>query len=85
MGLYKNVKQVSFMIFRTGSVLIVGKCDENILMLIYDYLKNLFRVEYIKICQKNSNIDFNEINKNKLEKDKKKKIRRKNILVTCLP
>jgi hypothetical protein len=85
MGLYKNVKQVSFMIFRTGSVLIVGKCDENILMLIYDYLKNLFRVEYIKICQKNSNIDFNEINKNKLEKDKKKKIRRKHILVTCLP
>ena len=84
MELYKNVKQVSFMIFRTGSVLIVGKCDENILMLIYDFLKNIFRVEYTKICQKNSNIDFNELNKSKLEKDKKKKIRRKNILITSL-
>lgn len=84
MELYKNVKQVSFMIFRTGSVLIVGKCDENILMLIYDFLKNIFRVEFTKICQKNSTIDFNEINKSKLEKDKKKKIRRKNILITSL-
>jgi hypothetical protein len=84
MELYKNVKQVSFMIFRTGSVLIVGKCDENILILIYDFLKNIFRVEYTKICQKNSNIDFNEVNKSKLEKEKKKKIRRKNILITSL-
>ena len=84
MELYKNVKQVSFMIFRTGSVLIVGKCDEDILMLIYDFLKNIFRVEYTKICQKNSNIDFNEVNKSKLEKDKKKKIRRKNIFITSL-
>ena len=84
MELYKNVKQVSFMIFRTGSVLIVGKCDENILMLIYEFLKKIFRAEYTKICQKNSNIDFNELNKSKLEKDKKKKIRRKNILVTSL-
>ena len=84
MELYKNVKQVSFMIFRTGSVLIVGKCDENVLMLIYDFLKKIFRAEYTKICQKNSNIDFNELNKSKFEKDKKKKIRRKNILITSL-
>jgi citrate lyase synthetase len=28
-----NVK-VSFMVFRTGSVLIVGKCDENVLLII---------------------------------------------------
>jgi hypothetical protein len=84
MELYKNVKQVSFMIFRTGSVLIVGKCDENILMLIYDFLKKIFTADYTKICQKNSNIDFNELNKSKLEKDKKKKIRRKNILITSL-
>jgi len=38
-SLYKNVKEVSFMIFRTGSVLIVGRCDENVLMIIYEFLK----------------------------------------------
>jgi hypothetical protein len=80
--LYQNVKQVSFMIFRTGSVLIVGKCDENVLMLIYEFLKNIFKIEYTKICQKNSNFDLNEINKLKIDKEKKKKIRKKNILVT---
>ena len=81
-NLYQNVKQVSFMIFRTGSVLIVGKCDENVLMLIYEFLKNIFKIEYTKICQKNSNFDLNEINKLKIDKEKKKKIRKKNILVT---
>ena len=34
------------MIFRTGSILIVRKCDENILKNIYDYLVNLLTVEY---------------------------------------
>jgi len=83
MEMYKNVKQISFMIFRTGSVLIVGKCDENVLLLIYDFLKNIFKNEYIKICQKNSNIDMNEINQMKImNKDKKKKIRRKNIIIS---
>ena len=80
--LYQNVRQVSFMIFRTGSGLIGGKCDENVLMLIYEFLKNIFKVEYTKICQKNSNFDLNEINKLKIDKEKKKKIRKKNILVT---
>ena len=83
MEMYKNVKQISFMIFRTGSVLIVGKCDENVLLLIYDFLKNIFKNEYVKICQKNSNIDMNEINQMKImNKDKKKKIRRKNIIIS---
>jgi hypothetical protein len=51
-------------------------------MLIYEFLKNIFKVEYTKICQKNSNFDLNEINKLKIDKEKKKKIRKKNILVT---
>ena len=50
--LYKNVKEVSFMIFRTGSVLIVGRCDENVLLIIYDYLKVILHNEYKNICQK---------------------------------
>jgi hypothetical protein len=48
---YQNVKTISFMIFRTGSVLIVGKCDEDVLYIIYDYLKDIFKNEYSKICQ----------------------------------
>jgi hypothetical protein len=73
-NIYKNVKEVSFMIFRTGSVLIVGRCDENVLMIIYDFLKVILINEYKNICQKHvKTIDDN--------KDKKKKIRRKNILI----
>jgi hypothetical protein len=34
--------KVSFMIFRTGSVLIVGKCSEEILYNIYKFLCNIF-------------------------------------------
>ena len=48
---YNNVKMISFMIFRTGSVLIVGKCDEDVLYIIYDYLKDIFKNEYSQIFQ----------------------------------
>lgn len=40
---------VSFMIFRTGSILIVGKCDENVLYHIYGFIKNMLEKEYYKI------------------------------------
>ena len=69
---YNNITQVSFMIFRTGSVLIVGMCDENILHDIYHFLKSLLKAEFKYICQK---IIIN----NGENKDKKKKIRRKTI------
>jgi len=74
--LYKNIKEVSFMIFRTGSVLIVGKCHEDVLMIIYNFLKNILRDEYRNICQKNIKIN-NEIK----DSDKKKKLHRKNIFI----
>jgi hypothetical protein len=73
--LYKNIKEVSFMIFRTGSVLIVGKCDENVLFIIYEFLKVILVNEYSNICQQNINTN------NGIIKDKKKKIRRKNIII----
>ena len=73
-NLYKDVKEVSFMIFRTGSVLIVGKCDENVLFIIYDFLKIILNNEYKNICQK-------VIKHNDTIKDKKKKLRRKNITI----
>ena len=76
--LYTNIKEVSFMIFRTGSVLIVGRCDENVLMIIYEFLKIILNNEYKNICQKIiKNSDETEI----VVKDKKKKIRRKNITI----
>lgn len=76
--LYKNVKEVSFMIFRTGSVLIVGKCDENVLLIIYDFLKIILNNEYNIICQKNIK---NEQQNCITNKDKKKKNRKKNIII----
>jgi len=74
----KNVKKVSFMIFRTGSVLIVGKCDENVLMVIYNFLKVILNDEYPNICQ---NIKSGEGETLFPLKNKSKKIRRKNIVI----
>jgi len=73
--LYTNVKEVSFMIFRTGSVLIVGRCDEEVLMIIYEFLKVILHNEYRNICQKNIKIADDA------DKNKKKKVRRKNVLI----
>ena len=63
--------KISFMIFRTGSVLIVGNCDENILNIIYKYLKKIIYDEYDKI--------FIKIN-NDEKKKSNKKVRKKTIL-----
>ena len=75
--LYANVQEVSFMIFRTGSVLIVGRCDENVLFIIYDFLKIILNNEFKNICQKNIKTD----EASEYAKDKKKKVRRKNITI----
>jgi hypothetical protein len=61
------------MIFRTGSVLIVGNCDENILNIIYQFLKKIIFQEYDNI--------FIKIN-NDEKKNANKKIRKKTILFT---
>jgi len=75
--LYKNIQEVSFMIFRTGSVLIVGKCDENVLIVIYEFLKIILNNEYNNIRQ-NLPGDSEKIVS---LKDKTKKIRRKTIMI----
>ena len=67
-----NITEVSFMIFRTGSVLIVGKCGESLLTEIYDFLTKLLKTEFHKICQRL--IDADDI---ALKDKKSKKIRRK--------
>jgi len=63
-----KTKKVSFMIFRTGSVLIVGKCSEDKLFEIYEYIKKILMDEYNEIFIKN--IDNNNIplKQNKIKK-----------------
>jgi TATA-box binding protein (TBP) (component of TFIID and TFIIIB) len=60
--------EISFMIFRTGSVLIVGKCENEDLYIIYDFIKNIFETEFMNVYE-----DDNETKDNK-NKQKMKKI-----------
>ena len=55
-----NSNKVSFMIFRTGSVLIVGKCTEIILKEIFDFIKKMLHDNYHDI---NIGIPENNIKK----------------------
>ena len=61
--------EISFMIFRTGSVLIVGHCSEDVLEIIYTYLKQIFKTEYKTINQGN-------ILEKKPKKSKSKRIKK---------
>ena len=67
------VIKVSFMIFRTGSVLIVGKCTEELLYQIYDFLCDIFVKEYHEI-KWNSNEPFATKIKDKVRKLRKKTV-----------
>ena len=66
----ENITEISFMIFRTGSVLISGRCQEYMLNECYKHLRDIFIVECKHICQK-------IIVLGDLAKDKKKKPRKK--------
>jgi len=74
---HKAMREVSFMVFRTGSVLIVGKCNECELREIYAFIKIVLQDEYLNICQPHQGT----INHNEPKKPKKKKVRRKDIIV----
>jgi hypothetical protein len=41
--------EISFMIFRTGSVLSVGKCNEDVLREIYEFIRTMLETEYMEI------------------------------------
>jgi len=69
-----NKNTISYMIFRTGSILIVGKTDEETLYKIYDFIKQLLIDEYFNIAISN---DINN-NVKKTRKVKKKIILVKN-------
>lgn len=45
--------EISFMIFRTGSCLIVGNCTEKILRFVFEFIKNVLQDEYNTIVSPN--------------------------------
>jgi hypothetical protein len=77
------------MIFRTGSVLIVGKCSEEILYTIYNFLKALLEEEYDQIVNRDHDECGNNNNNNNtllpgsgsLKKQQNSKIQRR--IITC--
>ena len=65
----QNITKVSYMLFRTGSILIVGKCSETILNYVYNYIKDILIKEYSKIVLSNKdNINVKSIKNNKTKK-----------------
>lgn len=69
----KQYTEVSFMIFRTGSCLIVGNCTEEVLMHIFGFIKIMLREEYANIMV---------ANEAPVNKSKKNKMRKKNVQVS---
>jgi len=69
----KKYTEISFMIFRTGSVLIVGNCCEDILNYVFEFVKNILKIEYSEISV---------INEGPVIKTKKTKLRKKTINIS---
>ena len=65
--------EISFMIFRTGSCLIVGNCTEKTLRFVYEFIKNILYIEY-KDVYVSSDVQPS--------KEKKQKLRKKTINIT---
>lgn len=73
LGENKKYTEVSFMIFRTGSCLIVGNCSEKILKFIFEFVKKILLDEYENICIANEKM---------VAKVKKTKIRKRTITLS---
>jgi hypothetical protein len=73
--------KVSFMIFRTGSVLIVGKCSEKILYNIYDFLCNIFIKNKEEIKAYDINKPAGAMDEVEVKREQPRKIRKKTIYV----
>jgi hypothetical protein len=73
LGINKKYTEISFMIFRTGSGLIVGNCTERILKFVFEFIKRILTSEYYEISVENEE---------PLNKNKKTKLRKKTVMVT---
>jgi len=69
----KKYTEISFMIFRTGSCLIVGNCTEKILRFVFEFIKTILMDEYNSI---------HVVNGDSVVKAKKKKVLKKTIVMT---
>jgi hypothetical protein len=69
----KKYTEVSFMIFRTGSGLIVGNCSDAILYHIFNFIKSILVAEYKNISVSNERTEV---------KTKLFKIRKRTVLMT---
>jgi hypothetical protein len=69
----KKYTEVSFMIFRTGSCLIVGNCSEKVLKFIFEFIKKILHNEYRNIFV---------VNTDPVAKIKKTKPRKKTVQMT---
>ena len=69
----KKYTEISFMIFRTGSCLIVGNCSETIIQFVFDFIKKILSNEYENIHIHNDGLTI---------KSKKPKIRKRVVLMT---
>ena len=72
--LNKKYTEVSFMMFRTGSCLIVGNCSERILKFVFEFIKKILVEEYKNIQVPNEDTTV---------KIKKVKLRKKTILMSA--
>ena len=73
-----NIVVISFMIFRTGSILVVGMCEEPVLDEVYIFIKDLLKREFCNIYHsihdnKITETDDEQDNKNKIKKTKMRK------------
>ena len=73
-----NIVVISFMIFRTGSILVVGMCEEPVLDEVYIFIKDLLKREFCNIYHsihdnKITETNDEEDNKNKIKKTKMRK------------
>ena len=73
LGDSKTYTEISFMIFRTGSCLIVGNCSEPILMFVFEFIKRFLIAEHDNIRVSNEG---------PVNKSKKTKIRKRSIKMT---
>jgi hypothetical protein len=72
LGNNRKYTEISFMVFRTGSCLIVGNCTERVLKFVFEFIKRILKDEYDNI-----NVENND----PVEKIKKTKLRKRTITV----
>lgn len=70
LNINKKYMEISFMVFRTGSCLIVGNCNETVLYHVYNFIVTLLQKEYLNIRA----INDTDTIKKKIVKPRKKKI-----------